>query len=145
MRSSLLGSVAMAVALMLQSIPASSQDVYHGAHATIGHSYAGHGRARPQYQHRGYAGGQGPRYATGTGVAALAAGALIGGAVASQYQGYYPVETYPVYSGQSYVYIDSTPVENNGDAVAYCEQTYRSYSPASGTYLGYDGFRHPCP
>ncbi|MGP8100374.1 MAG: BA14K family protein [Candidatus Cybelea sp.] len=29
--------------------------------------------------------------------------------------------------------------------MAYCEQTYRSYDPGSGTYLGYDGFRHTCP
>ena len=28
---------------------------------------------------------------------------------------------------------------------AYCTQRYRSYDPASGTYLGYDGIRHPCP
>jgi hypothetical protein len=28
---------------------------------------------------------------------------------------------------------------------AYCAQRYRSYDPASGTYLGYDGVRHSCP
>jgi hypothetical protein len=28
---------------------------------------------------------------------------------------------------------------------AYCTQRYRSYDPSSGTYLGYDGIRHPCP
>ena len=33
----------------------------------------------------------------------------------------------------------------NNDAVAYCMQRFRSYDPASGTYLGYDGRRHPCP
>jgi hypothetical protein len=27
----------------------------------------------------------------------------------------------------------------------YCAQRYRSYDPASGTYMGYDGLRHPCP
>jgi hypothetical protein len=27
----------------------------------------------------------------------------------------------------------------------WCAQTYRSYDPASGTYLGFDGQRHPCP
>ncbi len=32
-----------------------------------------------------------------------------------------------------------------GDAVAYCMQRYRSYDPGSGTFLGYDGLRHPCP
>ncbi len=26
-----------------------------------------------------------------------------------------------------------------------CAQRYRSYDPASGTYLGFDGLRHPCP
>jgi hypothetical protein len=31
------------------------------------------------------------------------------------------------------------------DAVAYCERRYRSYDPRTGTYLGYDGYRHPCP
>ena len=92
--------------------------------------------------------------------AALATGALIGGAIATQDQGYYPVQTYPAYSDQGYypvqtypaysdpgyVYSDAAPtVYNNGGSVAYCEQTYRSYDPASGSYLGYDGFRHPCP
>jgi hypothetical protein len=32
-----------------------------------------------------------------------------------------------------------------GDAVAYCMQRYRSYDPSSGTYMGYDGIRRPCP
>ena len=36
-------------------------------------------------------------------------------------------------------------VADEGDAVAYCERTFRSYDPASGTYLGYDGMRHSCP
>ena len=31
------------------------------------------------------------------------------------------------------------------DAIAYCTQRFRSYDPASGTYLGYDGLRHACP
>lgn len=31
------------------------------------------------------------------------------------------------------------------DAVAYCMQRFKSYDPRSGTYLGYDGARHPCP
>jgi len=26
-----------------------------------------------------------------------------------------------------------------------CGARFRSYDPASGTYLGYDGMRHPCP
>ncbi|MGR7995061.1 MULTISPECIES: BA14K family protein [unclassified Xanthobacter] len=35
--------------------------------------------------------------------------------------------------------------QNQRDAVAYCMQRYRSYDPRTGTYLGYDGYRHPCP
>jgi BA14K-like protein len=34
---------------------------------------------------------------------------------------------------------------NTWPNVAWCERHYRSYDPASGTYLGYDGFRHACP
>lgn len=30
-------------------------------------------------------------------------------------------------------------------AVEYCMRRYRSYDPESGTYLGFDGLRHPCP
>ena len=36
-------------------------------------------------------------------------------------------------------------VPAGGDDAAYCMQTYKSYDPQSGTYLGYDGQRHPCP
>ena len=27
---------------------------------------------------------------------------------------------------------------------AYCASKYRSYDPRTGTFLGYDGYRHPC-
>jgi hypothetical protein len=33
----------------------------------------------------------------------------------------------------------------NSNSVQYCASRYRSYDPRSGTYLGYDGYRHPCP
>ena len=32
-----------------------------------------------------------------------------------------------------------------GDAVDYCMQRFKSYNRSSGTYLGNDGYRHPCP
>ncbi len=32
-----------------------------------------------------------------------------------------------------------------GGGLANCEQRFRSYNPATGTYLGYDGRHHPCP
>ena len=31
------------------------------------------------------------------------------------------------------------------NAIGYCVQRFRSYDPASQTYLGTDGLRHPCP
>lgn len=31
------------------------------------------------------------------------------------------------------------------DAVSYCSQRFRSYDPVSGTYMGFDGIRRPCP
>jgi hypothetical protein len=84
---------------------------------------------------------------------------VIGGAIASQ--GYYGDGYYGnSYYGNSYGYapgyyddqyydegavaVAPGPV-GGGDDGAYCAQTYRSYDPASGTYLGYDGLRHPCP
>ncbi len=70
----------------------------------------------------------------------LIAGAIIGGALSSPY-GYPPGYYYapPVYPAPVYGY--GAPA----DAVGYCMRRYRSYDPASGTYLGYDGYRHPCP
>jgi hypothetical protein len=81
------------------------------------------------------------------------AGAVIGGALAA--------DSYAYYDGYGYGpgYYDNTYYDNgygydDGAAVAvvpdqgvdptYCAQRYRSYDPASGTYLGFDGLRHPC-
>ena len=89
--------------------------------------------------------------------AGLVAGAIIGGALAAPYYGGYgygyPAPYYapppPAYYGPPpAVYGGPAPgygAPVAGDAVAYCSQRYRSYDPASGTFLGYDGLRHPCP
>jgi hypothetical protein len=81
----------------------------------------------------------------------VVAGALVGGALAADSYAYYGGPGYyaPGYYGDQY-YDDSAvvsvaPAPAGDDAVAYCMQTYGSYDPASGTYLGYDGLRHPCP
>jgi BA14K-like protein len=37
------------------------------------------------------------------------------------------------------------PPTGSVSAVDYCAQRYRSFDPATGTYLGFDGQRHPCP
>jgi hypothetical protein len=89
-----------------------------------------------------YRGGYYYRRGPGAGaiIGGLAAGALIGGAIASQSRPYYDA---PVYAAPAPVY--GAPVYGGNDAVAYCMQRFRSYDPGSGTYLGYDGLRHPCP
>jgi BA14K-like protein len=35
--------------------------------------------------------------------------------------------------------------ENSGRGVSYCQAHFRSYNPATGNYMGYDGVPHPCP
>ncbi|TCU69291.1 BA14K-like protein [Bradyrhizobium sp. R2.2-H] len=62
------------------------------------------------------------RYGRGWGpaVGGFVAGAAIGGAIANS---------------------RAQAAENN----AYCSQRYKSYDPSTGTYMGYDGVRHPCP
>jgi BA14K-like protein len=97
----------------------------------------------------GYRGGYGGGYRGGGGfVPGVVAGAVIGGAIASQGYGYYGGPAYApgYYDDQSYD--DSAVVQapaGGDDAVAYCMQTYRSYDPRTGTYMGTDGYRHPCP
>jgi hypothetical protein len=79
----------------------------------------------------GYRGGYyGGYYGGGWGWGGFAAGAILGGLLAAPYY----------YGGPRYYY--GPPPE---DAVAYCMQRFKSYDPRSGTYLGYDGHRHPCP
>lgn len=108
------------------------QDYYRGR--AIRRAYRGGG---PRYVERRYYGPRryyGDRYygdrryyrrdygsAAAAGAIGLATGAIIGGAIAQS-------QAAPVYGGN-----------------AYCAQRFRSYDPASGTYLGYDGRRHPCP
>ncbi|WP_245285747.1 BA14K family protein [Bradyrhizobium japonicum] len=50
---------------------------------------------------------------------------------------------WPYYGGYDDGYYGN--YDDSADGSSYCEQKYRSYDPASGTYLGYDGKRHPCP
>ena len=74
----------------------------------------GHRHHHHHYHRRGYGG-----TAAGVGIG-LAAGAIIGGAIAAS----------------------QAQAEQNH---AYCAQRYRSYDPASRPYLNYDGNRYPCP
>ena len=40
--------------------------------------------------------------------------------------------------------LSGNPSYAMGADASYCAQRYRSYDPASGTFMGYDGRRHPC-
>jgi hypothetical protein len=87
----------------------------------------------------------------------FAAGALLGGALlAPRYYApgpyYYAPGPYsapgPYYAAPGSYYSDPGPgyADPAGeDPVGYCVARFRSYDPHSGTYLGYDGLRHPCP
>jgi hypothetical protein len=72
---------------------------------------------------------------------------VIGGALAYPYDAYaYDDPGYGYYDQPGYDEDDSVvAVVPGGADPSYCAQRYRSYDPASGTYLGYDGQRHPCP
>lgn len=84
-----------------------------------------------QFRHRGRGWGIGAGIGAG-----LLGGAIVGGLLANPY--YYGPGPYydpaPEYVGPP-----------AGNAAAYCAQRFKSYDPGTGTYLGYDGARHPCP
>ncbi len=62
-------------------------------------------------------------YGPGPGaVAGLAAGAIIGGAIAAQ-----------------------NSARGDSAAIQYCIDRFKSYDIRTQTYLGYDGLRHSCP
>jgi BA14K-like protein len=145
------------------------QSNFRGAQTSVGRSDFG-GRGNAQFAQGAYRGGE-FRGDRGRGFGRdIAAGVVAGAAVASGAYGYGYSDPYygdnyaygPDYYGDSYAYdngvtFDSglpivtfgqpAPVEGpmvaSGDA-SYCAQRYRSYDPASGTYLGFDGLRHPC-
>jgi hypothetical protein len=110
----------------------------------------GGGGGGPRFSGGGYHGGGGYYRGGGGGafVPGLAAGSIIGGAIASQGYGpgYYAAPG-PAYYDEGYDdgAVAVAPAPSGGDDVAYCMQTYRSYDPQSGTYMGNDGYRHPCP
>lgn len=122
----------VALALVVSAGGALAQHGRHGGggHGGAWHSGGGYGGG---WHGGGYRGGY---YGGDWGWGGFAAGAILGGLLAAPY--YYGDPYY--YPGPGYYY--GPPP---GDAVAYCMQRFKSYDPRSGTYLGYDGYRHPCP
>ena len=89
-----------------------------------------------QHHHGGHWGHHGGWGWGSAAIGGFAAGALLGSALAAP--GYY-------YDDPGYYYAPDVYAGSDANAEAYCTQRYRSYDPASGTFLGYDGVRHPCP
>jgi len=77
---------------------------------------------RRHHHHHGYHGGYRRGPGAGAVIGGLAAGAIIGGAIAASQA-------------------NAAAQQNH----AYCAQRYRSYDPASGTYLNNNGQRYACP
>ena len=92
--------------------------------AGVSPAFAQRGRGRGGGWGRGRGGGWGRGRGSGVGAAiGLGVGAaIVGGAIAA-----------------------SAAEQQRQNAVGYCMQRFRSYDPNSGTYLGNDGLRHPCP
>jgi hypothetical protein len=98
------------------------------AMARGGHGHMGGG------MHMGHGGGFGGGFHHG-GIG-FGAGLVAGTALGYGYYGGYGPDYDDGYDDGNLV----SGVDNSG----YCAQRYRSYDPASGTFLGYDGQRHPC-
>ena len=157
-------AMALVLPIVLPSASFAQQQHRSGAPRGAANAHPGGGGMRPGGGFRPGGGGGGPRFSGGgyhggggyyrgggggAFIPGLAAGAIIGGAIASQGYGpgYYAAPG-PGYYDEGYddgaVAVAPAP-GGGGDDVAYCMQTYRSYDPRSGTYLGNDGYRHPCP
>jgi anti-sigma factor RsiW len=129
--TALLGLTMLAAALPAHANPAQTRPLPQVEKAYPNESYA-------QYYRRGYRPYYRDRYyyrrdngsAVAAGVAGLAAGALIAGAIASQAQAQ-PAAPQP-------------PGLVNPQVAAYCARKYRSYDPATGTFLATNGMRYVC-
>ena len=112
----LIGSMTLASSLPAISAPLMNNA---GLSKTTSSSDVTNVQYRRYHRHGYYRRGGGGGGAAGLGIG-LAAGAIIGGAIAA------------------------SAAQANQNA-AYCSQRYRSYDPRSGTYLSTDGNRYPCP
>lgn len=145
------GTAIAILALALPFAAASSASAMPAASSLTNHSAAGTGdltqvrwRSVPViggggrgWHGGGWHGGYHRRGWGGAGVGlGVASGLLLGGALAAGAS--------PYYYGPGYYY-EPAPAPVYDDSVTYCMNRFKSYDPASGTYLGYDGLRHPCP
>lgn len=81
------------------------------------------------YRNGGYYDNTGAALAAG--VIGLAAGAVLGSALANS-------------APSTTVVVDPVPVPYSAEWYRRCDLKYRSFRASDGTYLGYDGVRHTC-
>ena len=105
-----------------------------------GHWRGGHrGHWRGGHWGGGYYGHRGFDYGFGLGAFGLATGLLLGSQLGYYGGGYYGNGYYGGgYYGNGYY------GGGYDDYDLACARRYRSYDPHSKTFLGYDGYRHPC-
>ena len=126
--NSMLAALAAGICFIALAAPASAQAWRSGAA-----EFAQRNALVEQVQHRrryyrGYQRGYDPGAAVALGIIGLAAGAIAGAALAPAPYGVAPAP-YGV---------------GDPNWIAYCSSRYRSFDPISGTYLGFDGYRHYC-
>lgn len=122
----------IAGSLAIATVPASAAPLMVGGSAPVAakanieqvqYRHGWHGHRGYGYGHRGYYGHRHGGWGAGAAIGGLAAGAIIGGAIANS----------------------QAQAAAQNDAVAYCSQRFRTYDPASGTYIAKGGVRRSCP
>ncbi|SCY79816.1 BA14K family protein [Microvirga guangxiensis] len=130
----LAGAGVVAATLLGAGLPAQAEPARKPALSKLERAYPNESYAqyyrrgyRPYYRHRHYRGYDGGS-ALAAGAVGLAAGALIGSAIASQAQAAPP----------------PPPGTVDPQLAAYCARKYRSYDPVTGTFLSTNGMRYVC-
>ncbi len=112
----------------------SHRAIYVAAVAALGIA-GGVARAEPWYN---------PNYSTGSYSPSYSTGGYYHPGFSVKFR--YPDSDYSYYSTSYYNPGYAAGYHTSSDHTAvYCAHRFKSYDPASGTYLGYDGRRRPCP
>jgi BA14K-like protein len=136
-RSSLFGTFAILSAAILAAIgsPAPAQEMGGATGPGPQADYQGYTYDQGGYYDQGYRRSYDRRrYYRDNGPVGAAAG-VVGGAA----------ETAGAVATAPFRAFDNRDSYAMAQGDTYCAQRYRSYDPASGTFMGYDRQRHPCP
>ena len=109
-----------------------------GGRGFAGGAHPSHPIARPGVGRPGYRPGYGYGYRPGYGWGAAAAGAAVVGAGLAY-------GAYPYYGDDYGYYGEETYAVEPGDPIAECARRFKTYDPASQTYIVRKGVRASCP